>query len=247
MLAEVTRRILPNLSAADAPRAMRALDKLRRHQIGGWALTGGLAFEMHGMHLGLGAATRALNDLDFVADAFEHLPQTLAPEFWFRHIHPQAAPGKTMAQLIDPDNALRIDVFRTQGATLDRTVRMGPRRDLLPVVSLEDLIARAARLLLDLAEGIPVGRKYAHDYVRFVECVHPDRVEAAWRDHRKPEHPMAFPETKVVLRDLLPASTHLLIVGRYSQNPDEPCPLCAITDAFPLADPKAVLSVLGYC
>lgn len=130
---------------------------------------------------------------------------------------------------------------------MDRSVRVDLPSGPLPVVSIEDLIARAARLLLDLAEGVPVARKHARDYVRFREHVHLDLMEAVWRDHRKPAHPGAFHEAKAALHDLLPASTRLLIVPRYSQDPHARCPLCAPTDAFPLANPKAVLSALGYC
>jgi hypothetical protein len=247
MLTEVTHPMLPSLSAADACRAIGSFEKLCRHEIGDWALTGSLALDIHAMRLGMDALTRTLNDLDFVAGSFERLAETLAQDFLFRHVHPLARSGKTMAQLIDPQNALRIDVFQAQGATMDRTVRMDLPGGPLRVVSLEDLVARAARLLLDLAEGVPAARKHARDYVRFAECVRPDQVEAAWGDHRKPAHPDAFRQAKAVLRDLLPISAHLLMVPRYSHDPNAQCPLCAPNSAFPLADPQVVLSLLGYC
>lgn len=246
MLAEVTG-FFASLSAAGAGLVMRVLDKLRRHEIGDWALTGGPAFEIHAMRLGLDVSARVLNDLDFVAAAFERLPETLAHDFWFRHVHPVAAPGKTMAQLIDPENALRIDVFRAQGATMHRTARIDFPGGPVAAVSLEDLIARTARLLLDLAAGVPVARKHARDYVRFAECVRPERMEAAWRDHRKTTQPAVFQEAKAMLHRLLPTSAHLLIVPRYSQDPHARCPLCVSDSAFPLADPQAVRSLLGYC
>jgi len=88
---------LPFLSAADAERASRSLRKLARHGTGCWALTGGLAFEMHAIRLGMGSGERALNDLDFVAASFGSIPQTLAGDFLFRHIHPHVLPGKNYA------------------------------------------------------------------------------------------------------------------------------------------------------
>lgn len=230
-----------------AGRALGALEKLRRHDTNESALTGGLAFEIHGTRLGLDAPLRPLNDLDFVAASFDLLPDALARDFLFRHIHPLAASGKMMVQLIDPENALRIDVFRAQGATMSRTVRIDVARRPLEVVSIEDLIARAARLLLDLAGGAPVAAKHARDYIRFIECVVPDRIEAAWRDHRKPGHPAVFADAEALVDELISARGDLLIVPRYSQDPHAHCLQCLPTPAFQLADPKTVLSLLGYC
>jgi hypothetical protein len=48
------------------------------------------------------------------------IPETLRSDFLFRHIHPFDPPGKIMLQLIDPDTALRIDVFRACGQTMSR-------------------------------------------------------------------------------------------------------------------------------
>jgi hypothetical protein len=223
--------------------ASLAFCKLGRHDICNWALTGGFAFEIHSRRLGLDAPVRELNDIDFVTLAFGSIPGTLSQDFLFRHVHPLAPPGKTLAQLIDPKAALRIDVFRACGETMSRTVRV----DSMQVVALEDLVARAARLLLDLAESVPVASKHARDYLRFVGLVDSTGVEAAWRDHRKPAHPATFRETKATLQDLIPAKASLLIVPRYSQDPNQSCPLCESTAGFQLADPNLVLSLLGYC
>ena len=228
-------------------RAAVSLAVLARHDIRNWALTGGLAYEAHGLSLGLDRSLRHVNDLDFVTSDFACIPETLAADFLFRHIHPSAPPGKTMLQLVDPDNALRIDVFRACGETMSRAAEMDFSLGPIQIVSLEDLIARAARLLMDLAYGIPVASKHARDYLRFVELVESARMETAWRDHQKPTHPATFLETKGVLQDLIPASAALLMAPRYSQNPNEACPQCAATRRFQLADPKVVLSLLGYC
>ncbi len=214
------------------------LGKLARHDVRNWALTGGLAFQIHGLNLALPRSLRPLNDLDFITTAFSDIPETLAEDFLFRHVHPFAPPGKTMLQLIDAENALRIDVFRASGQTMSRAV---------PIVSLEDLVARAARILLDLAGGVAVPFQHGRDYLRFVESVDAVAVEAAWQDHRKPEQPATFAESSAMLRDLIPRSASLLITPQYSQDPDEACPRCTPTGAFQLADPKLVLLLLGYC
>ena len=55
---------------------------------------------------------RSLNDLDFVVERFEEIPETLGKDFLFRHVHPGQKRGGTMMQLVDVDAQLRIDVFR---------------------------------------------------------------------------------------------------------------------------------------
>jgi hypothetical protein len=235
------------LSAPNAERASRAFRKLARHDGQRWALTGGLAFEIHAVRLGLPPSVRALNDLDFIAEAFGCISETLPGDFLLRHIHPFDPPGKTMLQLIDPDTALRIDVFRACGQTMSRAVRVDLPFGPLQLVSLEDPVARAARLLLDLAEGVPVASKHARDYLRFAELVDSAQAETAWRDHRKPMHPMTFGQTNRVLQDLIRHHRNLLITPEYSKDPREVCARCMPTAAFPLADPHVVLSLLGYC
>jgi hypothetical protein len=221
-------------------RVARVLRKLARHDVGKWALTGGLAFEFHGRRRGLDGPARPWNDVDFVTGSFEDIPETLAEDFLFRHIHPHAPPGKTLLQLIDCDTALRIDVFRACPGTLGRA---GKTR----VVSLEDLMARTARLLLDLADGSPVAQKHAGDYLRFLGCVDEARVEDAWPDHRKPAHPATFREANELLRDLIRANANLLVTPKYSQDPNAVCVQCEPAGQFQLADPNVVLRLLGYC
>jgi hypothetical protein len=234
-------------SAFDADRAVRTLRLLTRHDVHRWALTGGLAFEIHAVRLGRQPTLRTLSDLDFIADSIDCIPQTLPDDFLFRHIHPFDPPGKTMLQLIDPDTGLRVDVFRACGQTMSRTVRIDLPFGPMQLVSLEDLVARAARLLLDLANGVPVASKHAGDYLRFVELADSEGTEVAWKDHRKPMQPATFRETGRVLPDLIRARPNLLITPEYSKNAQEVCPRCAPSAVFHLADPNVVLELLGYC
>ena len=74
------------LSAAEADRALRSFEKLSRHDIRHWALTGGFAIEIHHMLRGHEPSPRPLNDIDFIADSFDDIPATLAKDFLFRHI-----------------------------------------------------------------------------------------------------------------------------------------------------------------
>lgn len=117
----------------------------------------------------------------------------------------------------------------------------------LRVVSLEDLVARAARLLLDLADGVPVASKHARDYLRFVELADSAAMETAWQDHRKPAHPTSFEDARRALPGMIHANPGLLITPVYSKNAEEQCPRCAPCAGFKLADPNVVLELLGYC
>src|SRR5215813_13822961 len=62
-----------------------------------------------------------------------------------------------MLQFIDPDSTLGIDAFRASGGLMSRTERTPLPSGLIRIASLEDLAARAARLVLDLVDAIPVG------------------------------------------------------------------------------------------
>jgi hypothetical protein len=231
------------LSATDAERAARSLRKLVRNDISDWALTGGLAIELHCLRLGLQTVTRTLQDIDFVTASFDSIPETLANDFLFRHIHPSDPPGKTLVQFADPDEALRIDLFRTHVSVMRRISGV----DDFWIVSLEDLVSNLARLTLSLAEGDQVPAKHARDFLRLVDRVDPGKAEVAWQDYRKQKHPATFIEAARVLRDLIPAHRDLLISLVYSQDTSEICPRCASTAGLQLADPNAVLAVLGYC
>jgi hypothetical protein len=116
-----------------------------------------------------------------------------------------------------------------------------------PIVSLQDLVARHARLNWDVMEGKPIAPKYAQDFLRLLEFVTPEEIEPIWREHRKPQSPVTFAETARLLRPTIASRPDLLVPPMYSTNVDEVCPRCQGTNAFPLADPRHVLSILGYC
>ena len=226
------------LAPTDARRVIRVLEKLAHYGLRDFALTGGLAVEMHRDC----PSIRSLNDVDIVVESFDAIPPALAYGFLFRHIHPDAAHGKTMVQLVDAREALRIDVFRAYGATLARSVA-GP----VALVAREDLAAREAALLMDLERGIPVPRKHAEDFPRLLHTVDPGRIEAAWREHRKPHDPETFREAAALIVELLQSRQDLLVVPEYSRDTDAVCPQCRETERFRLAAPRTVLSILGYC
>jgi len=235
------------LSQSDAERALKTARKLAAHELSEWAIVGGWAVEMHRMLNRQRSSLRRLADIDFVVPAFESIPGSLAESFLFRHVHPSAPPPKLLLQFVDPETALRVDVFRAQGRTMNRTFviefPIGPMR----LEACEDVVAHSARLLLDLAVAIPVPEKHARDYIRLAEAVSPERLEIAWQDHRNPEHPGEFREADQLVRNLISTRRTLLISQQFSKDTREVCRRCVPDSPFRLADPADVLSVLGYC
>ncbi len=235
------------LYASEAKRAWKTLQKLSHYDISGWALAGGLAVEIHCLRGGLSASTRPLNDLDFVTPAFDCIPDGLAGDFLCRHVHPFDPPGKTILQLVDAETALRIDLFRAYGAIMSRTLSLEFPFGRIQLIAREDVLARTARLLLDLRGGVPVPAKHANDYLRLGKLMQPSDVEVAWKDHRKPDHPVTFHEANTLVQSLIATDRNLLITPCYSTDVTQVCSRCVPTAAFPLTDPSLVLSLLGYC
>jgi hypothetical protein len=234
-------------SDADAARTRCTLAKLRRHGIAALVLTGGFATESHCIRAGFATHARPLNDIDFLVNSFDDIPKTLAGDFLFRHVHPHDAPGKTLLQSVDPETSVRVDFFRACGNTMARAIRIEIEDIELPIVSVEDLAARTARLCMDVLSGTPVPAKHARDFIRLLPLVKPDAIELVWQEHRKPDHPGPFAEASKLLIDSIGARKNLQIVPEYSRDPDRRCHRCEATEAFPLADARHILSLLGYC
>jgi hypothetical protein len=58
---------------------------------------------------------------------------------------------------------------------------------------------------------------------------------------------MTFGETNTLVNRLIATRHNLLITPDYSKNAAEICRRCVPTPPFQLADPKVILSLLGYC
>lgn len=235
------------LRFGEAKRALKTLRRLSHHEISAWALAGGFAVEIHCMRGGLAATKRPLHDIDFVAQGFDCIPQTLARDFLFRHVHPLDPPGKTILQLVDAETAVRIDLFRAYGAIMTRALSLDFLSRSIQIVSVEDVLARTARLLLDLVPGVQVPAKHANDFLRLANLLQSSEVEVAWQDHRKPDHPVTFHEADTLVRGLMATHRHLLVAPQYSKDITQTCSRCRTSATFPLAEPQLVSSLLGYC
>lgn len=234
-------------NAADSGRVERTFRNLALHDIHRWALTGGIAIESYILQRGGEPIVRRLHDIDFIAPSFDSIPKTLGRELLVRHVHPHDPPGKNMLQGVDPETEVRIDLFRAYGAEMERAVPMKILTFDLRMASLHDLVARHARLSWDLIEGKPIAPKYARDFLRLLKLVTIDDIECIWQEHRKPHNPGSFAETALELRKVITLRKDLLVPPTYSTNIHEVCRRCHGSGTFPVADPRQILSILGYC
>jgi hypothetical protein len=235
------------LSSTDADHICNVLRTLQRHDVRAWVLTGGLAVEIHKLRCRREPSIRVLNDIDFVVQSFDSVPETLSRDFLCRHIHPFDPPGKTLAQFVDADNRVRIDLFRGCGAILTRTVPVQFPFGVIQVISPEDLTARLTRLVLQIAEGCPVASKHADDLVRLLPTINPDEVELVWLDHRLPKHPVRFQSACRLALELTASHDELLVNPEYSKNIHERCGRCVPTGQFQLVSAERMVSIMGYC
>jgi hypothetical protein len=229
------------LTPRDAQRVSFAIEKLSAHGFRDGALAGSVAAEVHLLSRGLGTEQRPLNDLDFVVESFASIPGSLAGGFLVHHIHPQAADGKTLLQLIDPEQSLRLDFFRQFGATLARTERLHG----LTVISLEDLIARTTSLVLGhLRKGHAIDVKHARAFRRLSGLGDPAKMDAAWRDHRQSERE-SFCDAERDAYELLARHPELIIREEYSREITI-CAKCQDIGPFQRALPETIVKALGY-
>ena len=233
------------LSTSDAHRVSLLLEKLSAYGFRGGALTGSLATEAHLLSQGRNTERRSLNDLDFVVGSFASIPGSLAEGFLVHHIHPHAPEGKMLLQLIDREQAMRIDLFRQFGATLTRTERLKGPTGPVTVISLEDLLARTTALVVGcLRRGKSVDPKHARAFRRLAGLGEPGRIDAAWRDHRQSELE-SFHQAAQLAHQLLDHHPELAIRERYSAEVSV-CPQCQDNGPFRRACPDVIVQVLGY-
>ena len=237
----------PFLSTSDAERAHGTLSRLRGHRIDRLALTGGMAIELHRIRLGLLPQSRTFNDIDFLVESFDDIPQTLSADLLLRHVHPHDSPAKTLLQCVDPRTAVRVDFFRAYGSTMGRTMDVELYGAPMRIISVEDLTARAGRLCMDLATEVPTPAKHTRDFLRLLPLVDFQSMEPVWAEHRKANHPESFPAAANLLHSLIASRRDLQIVPAYSQDVGAFCSRCETTESFPLADAGRILSLLGYC
>ena len=232
------------LTGDAAFRASVVVNELLAHGFRG-ALTGGLAIEAHLSARGQPARRRPLNDVDFVVGSFASIPDSLADRFLVHHVHPFAPEGKTVLQLIDPERAVRVDVFRAFGATLLRSGPLGGATGSLDVVALEDLIARTtAHVYGRLRSGRAIDAKYVRTFLELAGLDSKPVLDEAWQDHREGQSE-SFSEASTDALRLLGLHPELVIAEAYSRVVT-PCERCRDHGRFRRALPNRIVEILGY-
>lgn len=240
---------MDNLAQVEIQRVRRVLDKLREFGLRDFLVTGSVALHAHRLYahrLAEGRLSRGMSDLDIVVENFGAVPDKLAEGFLVRHVHPDSEAGKIVAQLVDAEERLRIDVFSARGRTFSRSSTVDSVFGMMRVVSIEDMASRLARVLLDLGRDKEVPLKHAQDFQPLRMHSDPDRVEEAWRDHRPPDYHDSFVAVCRRLEVLIDSKANLLVVPEYSQPVGAICPRCRETRLWRLAPDRIIHSILGY-
>jgi hypothetical protein len=232
------------LEAADAERATRVLGRLSERGLR-FALTGSLAREARLLQRGEPEPRRKLRDVDLVVDGVHGLPDGLAEGFLINHAHPLAPPGKMLLQLVDPEDRVRVDLFRAYGATLLRAGALERGTGAMAVVAIEDLRARlTAHVLTAMRRAEPIDVKHVAAFRRLLACGEPAVLAEAWDDHRESLADTFAGATRDALHGLA-ERPDLVVVETYAPR-TETCARCRPFSSFRLSPPEAVAAVLGY-
>jgi hypothetical protein len=228
--------------AEEAARLGRAFRRLLVHNPEGVALTGSLAMAAH-----LGQIPgRTIGDIDLVVAYVDGLPRSIADEFICPHVHPAAAAGRLVLQLVNSDDAVRIDVFLASGNALSRAQVHAFGHQSIPVLAMEDIAARTTVLLLKLGRGGTIAAKHAEDFILLATSVRPNLADIAWQDYRTPSDPEKFEEAARLAQRYIAERPHLLVAPSFAKDPAVRCEACGPLAHFKPARREQVLAVLGY-
>jgi hypothetical protein len=187
-----------------------------------------------------------LNDIDLVVEDFASIPESLTATFLAHHVHADASEGKTLLQLVHEPHAIRIDFFRAFGSTLTRAAPFDDHAGALHVLSVEDLVARTTALVCGrLQRGERVDVKHATAFARLRGLGRPERLAAAWNDHRQRLTGTLDDASRDAAR-LLAARPDLVVVESYSGEA-APCDRCRAHGLFRPAPAARIVEILGYC
>jgi hypothetical protein len=233
------------LRADDAGRASGLVEKLLASGFRAFALTGSLAVAAQLRTHGRPVRRGAVNDIDLVVDRFSAIPAALADRFLLNHIHPRAAEGKTLLQLIDQELAIRVDLFRAFGTTLSRAHVLDEETGPLPVLAVEDLVARTTAYVCGrLRRGLEIDAKHVQTLTRLADLGRPTALAEAWEDHRQ-DVPGVLQEAAQEAHQLLARHPELVVRDTYSTFVTA-CDQCQDYGPFRLAPSEMIIDILGY-
>jgi hypothetical protein len=124
-------------------------------------------------------------------------------------------------------------------------VTLDHRPEAVPVVCLEDLVARTTALVCGrLSRGLPLDPKHADHFLALRGLGDSRRLAEAWSAHRQQVSGM-FADADREASQLLQQHPELLMPDVYSPNA-RPCTRCKSHGAFIPGSPERIVQTLGY-
>jgi hypothetical protein len=150
-----------------------------------------------------------------------------------------------MLQVIDRERAIRVDLFRPFGASLSRARMLDEQTGPLPVLAVEDLVARTAAYVCGrLRRGLEIDAKHVRTFMRLTDLGRPTELAKAWQDHRQ-DVPGTLREATHEVHQLLARHPELVVSEKYSAVVTA-CEQCQDYGSFRLAPPEMFVDILGY-
>lgn len=221
-----------------------ALHRILGHTPGHLTLTGSIALQAHLARRSL-VHSRLFGDVDIIINTLDDLPATLVDDFICPHVHPFGKRGDLLIQLVNPQDAIRLDVFCAVGNAVLRAENVALGSNKFFVISCEDLMAKTTSLLMKLSRGGTVSAKHAQDFTTLLPLVS-DAIEDVWQEYRNNLDPPTFRETVPYVRDLILTHSHALVNPSYNKDVTAKCPKCQTVGLFKPADPRDIFKILGY-
>ena len=221
-----------------------ALHRILSHTPGHLTLTGSIALQAH-LACRRRGYSRLFGDIDIIINTLDDLPATLIDDFICPHVHPFGKQGDLLIQLVNPQDAIRLDAFRAVGNAVLRAEHAVLGSNKFFVISCEDLMAKTTSLLMKLSRGGAVSAKHAQDFTALLPLIS-DGIEDVWPEYRDNLDPPTFRETAPYVRDLILTYSHALVKPSYNKDVTTKCPKCQTVGLFRPADPRDVFKILGY-
>jgi len=242
------KAVTADLGAILPDRTRNALTRFARHVPNRLALAGSIAMAAQFARLPMEhhkRVGRRFGDIDFVAPSLDALPASLADEFICPHVHGDVEAGRTLAQFVHHQDAIRIDVFRVMGHALSRAepMQLGPLS--IALLSLEDQAARAASLCMKLVRDGSVVAKHLRDFLQLRDVVS-DRIDAVWQEYRRASEPLRFVDAAAEIEAAARSHPERLLSPEFNRNPNIACRDCKASGVFRPAEPSRIMQILGY-
>lgn len=235
------------LTAKAAAKCHRSLSKLSRHFENPIVVTGSLAAAWHLLRKEKLRKKSAINDIDTVVEDLGCIRPSLSEDFLINHFHPSREKGRILLQLVDAENALRIDVFTPSSETLfKRLIDFKIGVAVCQAVSLEDILVKLLSIIYPVAKGSHVESKYVKKFYLLLDSANLEAAKLIWQDYRKINQPIDFSEAVGIIEKTIAANPHLLKTEEFRRDLDFECQWCVKSETFPLSPRPKIYEILGY-